>query len=98
MHLEHLLVKQAEFPNRPRKLSDSTLYQTVEKYIQTQSIQLQIYEGICRSVMRTEEELADMPLHALSSGNVCRAVSINDRRTIYIAFCAGTGSTWNEMS
>lgn len=44
VHLEHLLVKQAEefLQTDHEKLSDSTLYQTVEKYIQTQSIQLQI--------------------------------------------------------
>lgn len=98
VHLEHLLVKQAEefLQTDHEKLSDSTLYQTVEKYIQTQSIQLQIYEGnvqIC-SMGDREEELADMPLQALSSGNVyVEPVSINDKTyTIYIAFfCTGAG-------
>ena len=89
VHLEHLLVKQAEefLQTDHEKLSDSTLYQTVEKYIQTQSIQLQIYEG-------------NMPLHALSSGNVyVEPVSINDKTyTIYIAFFAPVQeSTWNEV-
>lgn len=104
VHLEHLLVKQAEefLQTDHEKLSDSTLYQTVEKYIQTQSIQLQIYEGnmqIC-SMGDREEELADMPLHALSSGNVyVEPVSINDKTyTIYIAFFAPVQeSTWNEV-
>ena len=44
VYLEHLLVKQAEeFLQTDHKvLTDSHLYQTVEKYVQTQSIQLQM--------------------------------------------------------
>ena len=52
VHLEHLLVKQAEefLQTDHEKLSDSTLYQTVEKYIQTRAFSCKFMKGICRSV------------------------------------------------
>ncbi len=104
VHLEHLLVKQAEeFLQTDHKvLSDSHLYQTVEKYVQTQSIQLQIYDGdalVC-SMGNRNENLAEMPLYMISNGNVY-VESITANQTdymIYIAFFAPVQeSAWNEM-
>ena len=104
VYLEHLLVKQAEeFLQTDHKvLTDSHLYQTVEKYVQTQSIQLQIYDGdalVC-SMGDRHEDLAEMPLYMLSNGNVyVEPITIDDHNyTIYIAFFAPVQeSTWNEM-
>ena len=94
VYLEHLLVKQAEeFLQTDHKvLTDSHLYQTVEKYVQTQSIQLQIYDGdalVC-SMGDRHEDLAEMPLYMLSNGNVyVEPITIDDHNyTIYIAFFA----------
>ncbi len=103
VHLEHLLVKQAEeFLQTDHKvLSDSHLYQTVEKYVQTQSIQLQIYDGdvlVC-SMGNRNENLAEMPLYMLSNGNVyVESITANQTDyTIYIAFFAPVQeSAWNE--
>lgn len=103
VYLEHLLVKQAEeFLQTDHKvLSDSHLYQTVDKYVQTQSIQLQIYDGdalVC-SMGNRNEDLADMPLSMLSNGNVyVESITANQTDyTIYIAFFAPVQeSAWNE--
>ena len=104
VYLEHLLVKQAEefLQTDHKALTDSHLYQTVEKYVQTQSIQLQIYDGdalVC-SMGDRHEDLAEMPLYMLSNGNVyVEPITIDDHNyTIYIAFFAPVQeSTWNEM-
>ena len=47
VHLEHLLMEQAKefLQTKHEVLTDSHLYQTVEKYVGTQEIQLQIYQG-----------------------------------------------------
>ena len=47
VHLEHLLMEQAKefLQTKHEVLADSHLYQTVEKYVGTQEIQLQIYQG-----------------------------------------------------
>ena len=103
VYLEHLLVKQAEeFLQTDHKvLTDSHLYQTVEKYVQTQSIQLQIYgDALVCSMGDRHEDLAEMPLYMLSNGNVyVEPITIDDHNyTIYIAFFAPVQeSTWNEM-
>lgn len=86
VYLEHLLVKQAEeFLQTDHKvLTDSHLYQTVEKYVQTQSIQLQIYDGdalVC-SMGDRHEDLAEMPLYMLSNGNVyVEPITIDDHNS-----------------
>lgn len=103
VHLEHLLVRQAEeFLQTDHKvLSDSHLYQTVDKYVQTQSIQLQIYDGdalVC-SMGNRNEDLAEMPLYMLSNGNVyVESITVNQTNyKIYIAFFAPVQeSAWNE--
>ena len=73
VHLERLLVEQSkEFLKSDQKdVTKSKLYQTVEKYIDTQDIQLQIYQEdtlIC-SMGDKSQELAEMPLYTLSGGN-----------------------------
>lgn len=105
VHLERLLVEQSkEFLKSDQKdVTKSKLYQTVEKYIDTQDIQLQIYQEdtlIC-SMGDKSQELAEMPLYTLSGGNVYVESVIEDGKKymIYIAFFAPIKeSSWNESA
>ena len=70
VHLEHLLMEQAKefLQTKHEVLTDSHLYQTVEKYVGTQEIQLQIYQGdaqIC-SMGTSTQALASQSLQELS--------------------------------
>ena len=108
VHLEHLLMEQAKefLQTKHEVLTDSHLYQTVEKYVGTQEIQLQIYQGdaqIC-SMGTSTQALASQSLQELSSSTPNGSLYMEQAEiegisyTIYLFFSAPVKeSAWNEL-
>lgn len=108
VHLEHLLMEQAKefLQTKHEVLTDSHLYQTVEKYVGTQEIQLQIYQGdtqVC-SMGTSTQALASQSLQELSSSTPNGSLYMEQAEiegisyTIYLFFSAPVKeSAWNEL-
>ena len=108
VHLEHLLMEQAKefLQTKHEVLTDSHLYQTVEKYVGTQEIQLQIYQDdtqVC-SMGTSTQALASQSLQELSSSTPNGSLYMEQAEiegisyTIYLFFSAPVKeSSWNEL-
>ena len=103
MYLERLLVKQAKefLISDNEDIKKSKLYKTMEKYVSSQQIRLQIYEGerlVC-SMGDDSRNLADMSLRTLAGGSIyTEPVHENGKDyMIYVAFFSPVKeSSFNE--